>query len=336
MPRVRWPKRGSRSYSPRKRAKTIKGRVDYWPEVSGSPQLLGFIGFKAGMTHVFMIDDREHSPDFGKEVMYAASVIDTPPIIVGGIRAYEDSEDGLKALSEVWTENLPENLKNRIISSALKSKSEKKGGLASLKERIKELRAIAITQPNLSSLPKKKPELIEIKIGGGSIEDQIKYSESLLGKQIKVSEIFKPGESIDVIGVTKGKGFQGPVKRWGVRILQDKARKTKRGVATTGPWHPARVMPGVPRAGQMGFHNRTEFNKRILFIGEDGGRVTPPEGFQNYGVIKRDYLIIKGGVMGPSKRVLTFRKAVRRSRYPETPPRITFVYSEYLKSLRGD
>ncbi|MBS7619463.1 50S ribosomal protein L3 [Candidatus Bathyarchaeota archaeon] len=332
MPRVRWPKRGSLSYSPRKRAKTIKGRIDYWPEVSGPPQLLGFIGYKVGMTHVFVINDRERSPDFGKEVMYAASVIDAPPLIIGGIRAYEDGEDGLKAFTEVWAEKIPENIKKRIESSALKSKSKKTGDLVAFKDRIKELRAIAITQPNLSGLPKKKPEIVEIKIGGGAIEDQINYSNSLLGKQIKASDVFKPGEPIDIVGVTKGKGFQGPVKRWGVRILQNKARKTKRGVATTGPWHPARVMPGVPRAGQMGFHSRTEFNKRILFIGEDGSKVTPPEGFQNYGLVKGDYLIIKGSVMGPAKRILRFRKTVRRSRYPEAPPKITFTYSEYLKS----
>jgi len=334
MPRVRWPKRGSLSYSPRKRAKTIKGRIDYWPEVSGPPQLLGFIGYKAGMTHVFFINDRERSPDFGKEVMCAASVVDAPPLIIGGIRAYEDSEDGLKVLTEVWAEKIPENIKKRIKSSALKSESKKTRDLVALKDRIKEIRAIIITQPNLSSLPKKKPEIVEIKIGGGTIEDQIDYSFGLLGKQIKVSDVFKPGEPVDVVGVTKGKGFQGPVKRWGVRILQNKARKTKRGVATTGPWHPARVMPGVPRAGQMGFHNRTEFNKRILFIGENGSKVTPPEGFQNYGLVKGDYLIIKGSVIGPAKRILMFRKSVRRSRYPEAPPQITFIYSEYLKSSR--
>lgn len=80
---------------------------------------------------------------------------------------------------------------------------------------------------------------------------------------------------MDVLAITKGKGFQGPVKRWGVKILPRKSRKTKRGVAVIGPWHPTRVLYTVPRAGQMGYFQRTEYNKRILKIGADGKEITP-------------------------------------------------------------
>ncbi|HDI53041.1 MAG TPA: 50S ribosomal protein L3, partial [Candidatus Bathyarchaeota archaeon] len=49
MPRTRAPRRGSMAYSPRKRAKSIAGRIRFWPEVEEGPRLLGFAGYKAGM-----------------------------------------------------------------------------------------------------------------------------------------------------------------------------------------------------------------------------------------------------------------------------------------------
>ena len=131
------------------------------------------------------------------------------------------------------------------------------------------------------------------------IEEQFEYVKKILGKTISVNEIFKEGQFVDVIAVTKGKGWQGVVKRWGVKILSHKARKTKRGVAALGPWKPPRVLYTVPRPGQMGYHQRTEFNKRILKIGENGEEVTPKGGFLRYGPVKGMYLMLKGSVPGP-------------------------------------
>ena len=331
MPRVRSPKRGSRSFSPRKRAKSIAGRIDFWPEADDGPQLLGFAGYKAGMTHLFIIEDRERAPDYGREVRHAATVIDTPPMVICAIRAYAKTSEGLKVLTEAWMENPPADIRRRVRPPSWTAPEE---GLERIAEfdRVAELRVIAATQPRLSSVPKKRPELMEIKIGGGTREEQLNYARQLLGKTVGVSDIFKAGESIDIIGVTKGKGFQGPVKRWGIRILQHKSRKTKRGVASIGPWHPARVMPGVPRAGQMGFHNRTDYNKRIMLLGPDGERVTPKGGFNRYGVVNGDFLVIKGSVMGPAKRLIKLRKAARRARHPAEAPQVTYIHAEYLRS----
>jgi len=336
MPRVRFPKRGSRAFSPRKRAKTIEGRIDFWPEVEEGPQLLGFAGYKAGMTHIFIIEDRDRSPDFGKEVRNAATVIDAPPMFIFAIRAYVKTSEGLKVLTEAWTEKPPEDIRRRVKPLIPTAPEGTLDEISSKLDTMAELRVVAATQPRLSSVPKKKPELMEIKIGGGTKEEQLDYARGLLGKTVKASEVFRAGESIDVIGVTKGKGFQGPVKRWGIRILQHKSRKTKRGVASIGPWHPARVMPGVPRAGQMGFHNRTEYNKRILLLGSDGERVTPKGGFNRYGFVNGDYLVVKGSVMGPTKRLIKLRKAARRSRYPEEEPQLTHIHTEYLRSREAD
>jgi len=318
MPRVRSPKRGSRAFSPRRRAKRIEGSINFWPEPEDGPRLLGFAGYKAGMTHVFAIEDRDRSPDFGNEMKNAATVIDTPPMNVVAIRAYEMTHDGLMALTEAWEDDLPTDIYRSIKTHGGSSLEEGLRKIEAQMNQIAQLRVVATTQPRLTGLSKKKPDLMEIAVGGGSIEEQLKYAKGLLGKAVGVSDVFYIGESIDIIGVTKGKGFQGPVKRWGI-------------VASIGPWSPRRVMHGVPRAGQMGFHNRTERNKRILLMGSDGERVTPPGGFNRYGVVTSDYLLLKGSVMGPPKRLIKLRKAARSSRYPEEPPQVTYVNTEFLR-----
>lgn len=331
MPRVRSPKRGSRAFSPRKRASNIAGRIDFWPEIGEGPMLLGFAGYKAGMTHVFVIEDRDRAPDYGNEMKNAATVIDVPPMIVVAVRAYEKTHDGLKALTEAWLGDLPTDIIRAVKTRGGRGPEVGFGKMEDKIDKIAQLRVIAATQPRITGVPKKKPDLMEIAVGGGSVEEQLEYAKDLLGKTVSVSDIFDAGESIDIIGVTKGKGFQGPVKRWGIRILQRKSRKTKRGVASIGPWVPRRVMRGVPRAGQMGFHNRTEFNKRILLLGSDGERVTPRGGFNRYGDVRSEYILLKGSVMGPPKRLIKLRKAARRSRYPEEPPQVTYVNTEFLR-----
>jgi large subunit ribosomal protein L3 len=330
MPRVRSPKRGSRAFSPRKRAKNINGRINFWPDEPGEPHLQGFAGYKAGMSHVFYIQDRERSPDFKKEMKSAVTILDTPPLKIVGLRAYEKSFEGLKALTDAWIEELPVDFPSRLY---LSSKLDLESGLEKIEDdldKISNIRILAATQPRLTSVSKKKPDLMEINISGNKSDNSFFYAKELLGKEIRVSDVFDPGESIDIIGVTKGKGFQGPVKRWGIRILQRKSRKTVRGVASIGPWKPRRVMSGVPRAGQMGLHHRTEFNKRIFMIGS-GSRINPNGGFKNYGEIKGDYLVVRGSIMGPAKRLIKMRKAVRKPRFPSESPEITFIKTEFNK-----
>ena len=201
-------------------------------------------------------------------------------------------------------------------------------------EKIAEFRVIAITQPKLASgVPKKKPDIMEIKIGGGSIQEQFEYAKNLLGKTVTAEEVFKEGQYVDVIAITKGKGFQGPVKRWGIKILPRKSRKTKRGVAALGPWMPSRVMYSVPRAGQMGYHQRTEYNKKILKIGKDGEEVTPKGGFIRYGIVKGPYILLEGSVPGPKKRLIRLRFPARPPKTVETAP--TQITGISLESQQG-
>ncbi|MGD8566336.1 MAG: 50S ribosomal protein L3 [Candidatus Bathyarchaeota archaeon] len=309
------PRRGSRSFSPRKHAKSLLARTRHWPEISAdAPQLLGFIGYKAGMTHIFKIEDRKRSPTYGKEVIRSATVLETPPMIICAIRTYGRSSKGLQTLTEAWMKDPPEQI-NRVLTMPESFDTDDK--LKKIGEKFNEvekIRVLAITQPRQTSISKKVPELMEIEIGGGTSEEQFEYAKGLLGKPIPSTEVFKEGQYVDTIAVTIGKGLQGPVKRWGVRILQRKARKTKRGIATLGPWTPRRVRSTVPRAGQMGFHQRTEYNKRIVKMGPDGKDVTPKGGFVRYGIVQGSYMVIEGSVPGPEKRPIKLR-------YPARPPK---------------
>ncbi|MFH1126245.1 MAG: 50S ribosomal protein L3 [Candidatus Altiarchaeota archaeon] len=329
MPRVRSPKRGSLSYSPRVRARNSKGRVGYWPKLDGEPMLAGFAGYKAGMTHLFYIEDRQRVPEYGQEVKSAATVIDTPPMLIVAVRAYKKTQDGLQAMNEAWMQNQPRDLHRRITFATDPRPDEKFSEIEENIAKVVEIRIIAATQPRQSSIPQKVPDLFEIPVTGGSIEDQLTYAKGLLGKQVTINDVFNPGEGIDIIGVTKGKGFQGPVKRWGIRVLSHKSRKQKRAVASIGGWVPRGVFPQVPRAGQMGFHNRTEFNKRIMLMGNDNERINPKSGFKNYGFVKGEYLLLKGSIIGPAKRLIKLRKTVRDADYPEEAPQITYLHTEW-------
>merc|ERR1712063_45228 len=137
--------------------------------------------------------------------------------------------------------------------------------------------------------------------------------------------VFESGEVVDTIGVTKGHGTWGVVTRWGVTRLPRKTHRGLRKVACIGAWHPARVQFQVPRAGQRGYHHRTEINKKIYRIGkslkEDPNSamteadlteksITPMGGFSHYGEVTQDWVMVRGGVMGPRKRIITMRKSL--------------------------
>lgn len=309
------PKHGSLAYLPRKRAKRLLARIRYWPKIEAeTPRLLGFMGYKAGMTYVFAIEDRKRSPNYGKEIMRPATIIETPPMLVCAVRAYTKNAYGLQTITEAWMKDPPEELERVFTIPENFNTEENLKKIEGNLDKIAKIRVIAITQPRQTSVPKKKPDIAEIEVGGGTIQQQFEYAKNLLGKTVNPTEIFKEGQYIDIIAVSTGKGFQGPVKRWGVTILQHKGRKTKRGIATLGPWNPHHVMYSVPRAGQMGFHQRTEYNKRILKIGNDGKEVTPKGGFVRYGIVRGPYILLDGSVPGPEKRPI-------RLRYPARPPK---------------
>jgi len=281
--------------------------------VSTEPKLLGFAGYKAGMTYGYMVEDNTRSPYHGQEVFCPLTVIDTPPLWICAIRAYESTDNGLKSFAEVWAKDLPKDL-GRAVMPPGKAATPMDKALSEIErelDRVAELRAIVCTLPRDAGIHKKKPDVMEIPVGGEAAKEKLDYLKDALGKKVQVSDLFAEGQYIDVIAVSKGKGLTGPVKRFGIRLLQNKSRKTVRGVGCIGAWNPSLVMSTVPRAGQQGFSQRVEFDRRIMKMGSDGKEITPKNGFLRYGVVKGPYLAVKGSVPGPAKRLIRMRYAVR-------------------------
>lgn len=244
---------------------------------------------------------------------------------VAAVRVYESTRYGLRTVGEVWSNSLNSELSRRL--PIPKNYDPEKAWNDLSKSDIDDVRVLTYTQPKLvSGVPKKVPELMETRIGGGTIEERLEYAKSLLGKEVSVSDFVKDGGIIDVSAITKGKGFQGAVKRWGIKLLHHKNSKHRRLVGNLGPKRPGYVRPTVPQGGQMGYHQRTEFNKRVLKIGEKGEEITPKGGFLNYGDIRNNYVLIHGSVPGPTKRLIRLRDPVRpNGTMLKEAPNITYV-----------
>jgi large subunit ribosomal protein L3e len=184
---------------------------------------------------------------------------------------------------------------------------------------------------------------MEVQVNGGKdVAAKVEFAKSLLEKNVPVSAVFDEGEKIDVLGATKGHGYEGVVARWGVRRLPRKTHRGLRKVACIGAWHPSRVNFQVARAGQDGYHHRTERNKQIYRIGlkpAEGAKdttastdvdltdkgITPMGGFPHYGIVSEDWLMIKGAVPGVKKRALTLRKTIIPDRKRVEPAGLKFI-----------
>ena len=249
------------------------------------------------------------------------TVVETPPMRVAAIRAYQRDAYGLHVTYEAWAESLEPELNRRI------PMPKKKPQAKEIPTDAEELRAIIYTQPKLvTGVPKKAPEITEVKIGGGSIQDQITYAKSILGKELKISDVISEGDMLDTIAVTKGKGFQGTIKRHHVKLLFHKNSKHRRLIGTAGSWHPSYVQATVPQAGQLGYAQRTEYNKRVLKIGDNGTEITPAGGFPKYGVNRNSYILLHGSIPGPTKRLIGLRDAIRYQRGVKIQkPEVTFI-----------
>lgn len=303
------PRAGSLAYLPGCRASRLVPRVKYWPPYEGDPKPLAFLGYKAGHLTTFYIDTTPNSPTQGQEVAKASTIVVTPPMTAAGIVVYGEDDGALKELMRVWSRDVPDVIVRKI-PNWKPNEEEGLKKLESLKDQIVEVRILGVALPKLAALSKKKPDLLEVKVGG-EVEKALEYAVSKLGKQIEVDEVFKPGDFVDVIAVTRGKGFQGVVKRWGVTILPRKKRKGRRVVGAIGGRSPKYVPYTVPRPGQLGYHRRTEFNKRILLIEGDGGKLTPKGGLPHFGVIRAKCVLVEGTIPGTPKRPIVMRIPAR-------------------------
>ncbi|KAL8553722.1 hypothetical protein ACS0TY_002133 [Phlomoides rotata] len=290
------PRHGSLGFLPRKRASRHKGKVKAFPkdDPTKACSLTAFLGYKAGMTHIVREVEKPGSKLHKKETCEAVTIIETPPMIVVGVVGEEGKKD-------------------------IQAQLEK------MKKYCSVIRVLAHTQiRKIKGLKQKKAHLMEIQVNGGDVAKKVDFAYGFFEKQIPVDAVFQKDEMIDIVGVTKGKGYEGVVTRWGVTRLPRKTHRGLRKVACIGAWHPARVSFTVARAGQNGYHHRTEMNKKIYKLGKGGQEshsamtefdrtekdITPMGGFPHYGVVKDDYLLIKGCCVGPKKRVVTLRRSL--------------------------
>ncbi|MFB6203233.1 MAG: 50S ribosomal protein L3 [Candidatus Nanohaloarchaea archaeon] len=307
---------GSLGTKPKVRAERIYPDVRTW-EDTDELKPLGYAGYKVGMSRVLMVDDTEGATR-GQEVAEAVTILEAPPLRVYGARFYtEDLNSGKQVFTEAWTESPAKELQRA-------TDIPKEGNMENLEkakenvEDLEEVRLLVHTQPSEAGISRKKPENFEIGLGG-DVEDQLEYAEEMIGKEIEFSDVFDEGDYSDVIAVTKGKGTEGPVQRYGIKTLSHKTQKKERKAGNVGPWHPDTLSWKVPLPGQEGFNNRTDENKRILGYGEDPEEVQRDGGFNKYGEVKSNYIIIKGSVPGPSKRLIRLRTALRKDGSPGNP-----------------
>ncbi|KAK9172541.1 Ribosomal protein L3 family protein [Cryptosporidium meleagridis] len=333
------PRSGSLGFLPRKRCSRNRGKVKAFPKDDSSqpPHFTAFMGYKAGMTHIVRDVDKPGSKLNKKEVVEAVTIVETPPMICVGFVGYIETPNGLRALTTVFAGYLSEECKRRFYKNYYRSKRKAftkyarnyaenqrmEAEIARCKQYCTVIRALCHTQVSKTGLNKKKADIMEIQVNGGTVSEKIDFCVRCFEQPIPVSTIFNENEMIDIIGISKGKGYKGVISRWGVTKLPRKTRRGVRKVSCIGAWHPARVQFQVPRAGQKGYGQRTETNKKIYRIGRgDDPRnastsadltektITPMGGFPRYGVVNQDFLMLKGCTVGCKKRLLTLRKSL--------------------------
>ncbi|MDP9210425.1 MAG: 50S ribosomal protein L3 [Thermoproteota archaeon] len=307
------PRRGSMAFYPRVRARSLESRIRSWadPKLEKS-SLLGFAGYKVTNLNVLSVDDREKTPNFGKNIMNSSTLIATPPLKIIGVRAYTETTYGRNAVFDAFAKDSDKFLSKK---APFKFKEGKLEEINSHIDKIKHVVAVVSSYPNSASLSQKKPFVWEIPIGGKDTKSKIDYVVNNFGKQVNIKDVFEAGQFIDISAITRGKGVEGPITRFGVKRKQHKSRKSVRALGTLGPISPAVVTYTVPRQGQRGFHQRTEYNKRILIISnsdkDSDFKINPKGGFEHYGLVKNDYIIVKGSVAGVPKRLIKMRFPIR-------------------------
>ncbi|XP_064170555.1 large ribosomal subunit protein uL3-like isoform X2 [Anguilla rostrata] len=336
-------------FLPHKRSRKHRGRVRSWPKDDPSKpvHLTAFLGYKAGMTHTLREMHRTAMKVSKREEVEAVTILETPPIIVVGVVGYIDTIRGLRAFKTIFAEHISDECKRRFYKNWYKSKKKAftkyskkwqdetgkkqlEKDFAAMKKYCSVIRVIVHSQMRLLPLRQKKAHVMEVQLNGGSVAEKVDWVREKLEQPVPVTSVFSQDEMIDIIGVTKGHGMKGVTSRWRTKKLPRKTHKGLRKVACIGAWHPARVGYTIARAGQKGYHHRTEINKKIYRIGkgvhvQDGKvvhnnastnydttqkTITPMGGFPQYGDVNNDFIMLKGCVMGTRKRVITLRKSL--------------------------
>jgi len=276
-----------------------------------------------------------------KEVVEGVTIVECPRMIVVGMTGYIETPRGLKKLKSVFAEHMDESVIRRFYKryrgkdhyKAFKRYQNPENWRKNVDKALKVLKEKAsvvrvLCHPKMRDIPhigKIKAPLLEIQVNGQTIDKKVDWGFNHFEKEVRVTDVFGTGEFVDVIGVTKGHGYAGVTERYGVRKLPRKTHKGLRKVGCIGGWHPERVRWTIARAGQNGYHHRTELNKRIYRVGRSAREVTdnatteadvtqknitPLGGFPHYGNVLNDYVMLKGCTVGLRKRTLILRQSM--------------------------
>uniref|UniRef100_A0A2K5ETM9 60S ribosomal protein L3 n=1 Tax=Aotus nancymaae TaxID=37293 RepID=A0A2K5ETM9_AOTNA len=316
------PRHGSLGFLPQKYSSRHRGKVKSFPKDDPSKPVhpTAFMGYKAGMTHIVREVDWPGSKMNKKEVVESVTIVETPPMVVVGIVGYMETPQGLQTFKTVFAEHISDECKRCFYKNCHKSKKkaftkyckkwqDEDGKKHSMKKYCQVTRIIAHTQMCLLPLHQKKAHLMEIQVNRGTVAKKLDWAHERLEQQVPVNQVFGQDEMIDVIGVTKGKGYKGVTSHWHTKKLPRKTHQGLSKVACIGAWHPAHVAFPV-----KGYNHCTEINKKICKVGQgyfikDGKliknnastdydlsdkRINPLGGFFHYGEVTNDFVMLKG------------------------------------------
>lgn len=310
MAKASKPRSGSMGVWPRKRAKKQTARVRHYPN-DGNVKPLGFAGYKAGMTHLMITGQEKNKVNAGQETYTPATIIECPPMKIASIRLYKKKQRANEVIKQI-------NFKTDKELTRQQKTNPKKGVGKEALDKIKiedfdDLKIQVYTTPKNTSI-KKTPDLFELEIGGTK-QEKLDYIKNNYDKNITIKDVFTEGKIVDTHSITKGKGFQGPIRRFGIGKTSHKSEKARRNPGSLGGWKGhAHFMYRVPHAGQTGYHQRTQHNNLILKISEKPDEINPKGGFLRYGEVKNPYVIIKGSIPGPKKRLITLTQPYREKK----------------------
>lgn len=328
------PRSGSMQVWPRKRAKRIYANIKAYPK-SDSASLLGFAGYKVGMTHVTVVDNSKTSKTKSQHLSIPVTVVEVPPLKILSVRFYKTAPYGKYVSTEVINGKLDKELSRKISLPKKKTFQEK---IAEIEKNIDSYSQVSVTvytsPKGVTALNKKKPEVFENALGG-NVKDQLTWVKENIEKEIAAQDVVKEGMFVDIHAITKGKGTQGPVRRFGIGFTSHKSEKARRTPGSLGGWvAQGHTMYRMAFAGQTGYHKRVDYNKLVLKLGTNPEEINVAGGFKGYGLVKNNYVLIKGSIPGPAKRLVRFIPAIRPKKSVSSveAPAINYVS---LSSVQG-
>ena len=117
---------------PRVRARHSYARIRNWPAIKEAKPL-GFAGYKVGMTHLLINDNRAHSLTKGTDIFCPTTIVECPPLKTASIRFYKNTKNGSKLVSETFADSLDNELERKTTIQKKKGKEKANdGGVSSM------------------------------------------------------------------------------------------------------------------------------------------------------------------------------------------------------------